>query len=90
MLERRITILNRLGVHARPAAEFVRAVRTFESSVTFVKDGDGYSGASILDVLSAHLDHGSVILLRVEGPDADRAMECLCGMFEEFRRREEG
>ena len=89
MLERRVIILNRLGLHARPAAEFVRAVRTFQSSVTLIKGGDGYSGASILDVLSANLEHGSVLILRIEGPDAEMAMECLCGMFEQFRRREE-
>ena len=89
MLERKVKILNRLGLHARPAAEFVRAVRTFQSSVTLVKNGDDYSGASILDVLSANLDHGSTLLFRIEGPDAEMAMERLCGLLEEFKRQEE-
>ena len=89
MLERQVKILNRLGLHARPAAEFVRAVRTFQSSVTLIKNGDDYSGASILDVLSANLDHGSSLLLRIEGPDADMAMERLCWLLEEFKRQEE-
>ena len=89
MLERQVKILNRLGLHARPAAEFVRAVRTFQSSVTIVKNGDDYSGASILDVLSANLDHGSTLLFRIEGPDADIAMERLCWLLEEFKRQEE-
>ena len=89
MVERRVKILNRLGLHARPAAEFVRAVRTFQSSVTLVKNGDFYSGASILDVLSANLDHGSFLVIRVEGPDADAALERLCWLLEEFKRQEE-
>jgi len=89
MLERKVKILNRLGLHARPAAEFVRAVRTFQSSVTIIKNGDNYSGASILDVLSANLDHGSTLLFRIEGPDAEMAMERLCGLLEEFKRQEE-
>ena len=89
MLERQVKILNRLGLHARPAAEFVRAVRTFQSSVTLIKNGDNYSGASILDVLSANLDHGSSLVFCIEGPDADMAMERLCGLLEEFKRQEE-
>ena len=89
MLERQVKILNRLGLHARPAAEFVRAVRTFQSSVTLIKNGDNYSGASILDVLSANLDHGSSLIIRVEGPDAEIAMERLCWLLEEFKRQEE-
>ena len=89
MLEREVTILNKLGLHARPAAEFVRAVRTFKATVSILKNNDCYSGASILDVLSANLDCGSVMLLRIEGPDAESAMERLCFLIEEFRRQEE-
>ncbi|MEI6351470.1 MAG: HPr family phosphocarrier protein [Verrucomicrobiota bacterium] len=89
MLERQVTILNKLGLHARPAAEFVRAVRTFKCTVCIVKNGDTYSGASILDVLSANLDCGSSMLLRAEGSDAESALERLCFLLEEFKRQEE-
>ena len=89
MLERQVTILNKLGLHARPAAEFVRAVRTFKSTVRIIKNSECYSGASILDVLSANLDCGSTMLLRIEGADAESAMERLCFLIEEFRRQEE-
>ena len=89
MVERRVRILNRLGLHARPAAEFVKAVRTFESSVTLIKNGDDYSGASILDILSANLDHGATLLVRIEGPDAEAALDHLCALLETFQRREE-
>lgn len=89
MLEREVRIVNKLGLHARPAAEFVRAVRTFKSTVNILKNRECYSGASILEVLSANLDCGSTILLRIEGPDAESAMERLCFLIEEFRRQEE-
>ena len=89
MLERQVTVLNKLGLHARPAAEFVRAVRTFKSTVVIVKNGDLYSGASILDVLSANLDCGSTFILRIEGSDAESARERLCFLLEEFKRQEE-
>jgi phosphocarrier protein len=89
MVEREVTIRNKLGLHARPAAEFVRAVQGFQSSVSIVKNDACYSGCSILDVLSANLDCGSVMLLRIDGPDAEQAMERLCFLIEEFHRQEE-
>ncbi len=88
MLEREVTILNRLGLHARPAAEFVRAARSFQCTVTILKNNDLYSASSILDVLSANLDCGSSMLLRAEGPDAETALERLALLLEEFRRQE--
>jgi len=90
MLERQLKVLNRLGLHARPAAEFVRAARSFRCTVTIVKNGGTYSGSSILDVLSANLDCGSALILRAEGPDANKALERLSFLLEEFRRQEEG
>lgn len=90
MLEREVKVLNKLGLHARPAAEFVRAVRSFKATVTIVKNGDFYSGSSILDVLSANLDCGAVLTIRAEGPDAEDALLRLCFLLEEFRRVEDG
>ncbi|HWL51114.1 MAG TPA: HPr family phosphocarrier protein [Chthoniobacteraceae bacterium] len=89
MLERHVTVLNQLGLHARPAAEFVRATRAFKAAIHFIKDGETYSGASILDVLSANLNHGAAFILRADGPDEEKALDHLCGLLEEFRRQEE-
>lgn len=84
-----VEILNELGLHARPAAEFVRAVQTFSSRVTIFKDGEVYSAASILEVLSANLDCGSRLELEAVGPDAEKALERLSGLLVEFRAQEE-
>jgi phosphotransferase system HPr (HPr) family protein len=89
-MERELTILNKLGLHARPAAEFVRCARKFKATIVIRKDGEQYSAASILDVLSANLDCGSRMLLTADGPDADAALDQLAGLLEQFRTQEDG
>lgn len=84
-----VTILNKLGLHARPAAEFVRCTRKFKSTVTIKKDGEIFSAASILDVLSANLDCGSTMLLEADGPDAETALQHLSRLLHEFKVQEE-
>lgn len=84
-----ITILNKFGLHARPAAEFVRCARKFKSTVTIEKSGATYSAASILDVLSANLNCGSTMLLIAEGADADTALQCLSQLLHKFEAQEE-
>lgn len=89
-MERQLQVLNKLGLHARPAAEFVRCARKFRSVVHIYKDDEEYSAASILDVLSANLDCGSTMILRAEGPDAAEALNELSKLLERFKQQEEG
>jgi phosphocarrier protein len=89
-MERELTVLNKLGLHARPAAEFVRCARKFKCTVVIKKDGEEFSAASILDVLSANLDCGSRMILTADGPDAETALEDLAKLMEQFRMQEEG
>jgi phosphocarrier protein len=89
-MERELTILNKLGLHARPAAEFVRCARKFKSTIVIRKDGAEYSAASILDVLSANLDAGSRMILAADGPDANTALDQLAALLEQFRTQEDG
>jgi len=88
-MERDLTILNKLGLHARPAAEFVKCAHKFRSTITIRKDGQDFSGSSILDVLSANLDCGSHMLLLAEGPDAPQALDQLSALLHDFRIQEE-
>lgn len=88
-MERELKILNKLGLHARPAAEFVRCARKFRSVVQILKDGEEYSAASILDVLTANLDCGSTMILTADGPDAEQALNELSRLLHEFKRQEE-
>ena len=88
-MRREVEVLNELGLHARPAAEFVRACQKFECEVNIWRDKDCYSAASILEVLSANLDCGTRMVLEATGSDAEQAIERLCRLLEEFREQEE-
>jgi len=88
-MERELTILNKLGLHARPAAEFVRCARKFKATVVIRKDGEEYSAESILDVLSANLDCGSRMLLSADGPDAAIALQEIAALLDQFRVQED-
>ncbi len=84
-----VTVLNKLGLHARPASEFVRCARAFKSTITIRKNEETYSAASILDVLSANLDCGSNFTLEAEGPDAESALKRLGELLVEFTAQDE-
>ncbi len=86
---REVEISNELGLHARPAAEFVRCVLKFTSEVTIQKGEDRFEASSILEVLSANLDCGSRIRLEAIGPDAEQALEELEALLVQFRIEEE-
>ena len=86
-----VEIVNELGLHARPAAEFVRAAQTYKGTViTLHKEGETFSATSILDVLSANLDCGSQLELHAEGPDASAALDRLAALLLDFKVQEEG
>ena len=88
-MRREVEILNPLGLHARPAAEFVRCVHTFSSEVTIRKGEENFSAHSILEVLSANLDCGSRITIEAVGPDARQALDRLEKLLFEFKEQEE-
>lgn len=84
-----LRVENRLGLHARPAAEFVRAARNFKATVRIHKEGNIYSASSILDVLMANLDCGSCFLLEADGVDAHVAVEHLKTLLAAFKDQED-
>ena len=88
-MRREVEIVNELGLHARPAAEFVRAVQTFECEITIRKGDEHFSGGSILEVLSANLDCGARVTLEAIGSDAEKALDRLEELLQEFKRQEE-
>jgi phosphocarrier protein HPr len=74
-MQRQVEIINKLGLHARPAALFVQSVVRFQSTIAIHKEGERYSAASILEVLSANLDCGARITLEALGPDEQQALD---------------
>ena len=77
MAERTVTIVNKNGVHARPAAEIVKTAGKFASNVTIVRDDLEVNGKSIMGVMMLAAECGSQIILRATGDDADAAVEAL-------------
>ena len=77
MAERRVTIVNELGLHARPAAEFVKLASRFESEIQLAKDDLPVNGKSIMGVLTLAAECGAEITVRAEGSDAEAAVAAL-------------
>ena len=71
-------IVNPLGLHARPAAQIVRAASDFTSEVRLEKDGMEVNGKSIMGVMMLAAECGSTIRIRATGTDADAAVDALC------------
>jgi phosphocarrier protein len=74
-IEKEITVINRLGLHARPAAMFVRIASRYRSEIWVEKEGEQINGKSIMGLMMLAAGQGSKLLIRCEGPDAERAMQ---------------
>ena len=82
MLERTVTIQNRNGLHARPAAEIVKTAAKFKSEITLIRDDLEVNGKSIMGVMMLAAEYGSQLVLRVDGPDEQAAIEALATLIE--------
>jgi phosphocarrier protein len=81
MLEKKIAIKNKLGLHARAAVKFVNLANRFGASVKVVKDGNEIDGKSILGILTLAAIQGSEIMLLVSGKDEDSALKALADLI---------
>ena len=77
MAERHVQIVNRNGLHARPAAEIVKAASKFKSDITIARDDLEVNGKSIMGVMMLAAEFGSTIQLRASGPDEEQALAAL-------------
>jgi phosphocarrier protein HPr len=82
MVERTVTIVNKNGVHARPAAEIVKTAGRFSSDVTIVRDDLEVNGKSIMGVMMLAAECGAPITIRADGPDAQDAAEAIVKLVE--------
>ena len=74
-VEKEIPIVNRLGLHARPAAMFVRIASRYRSEIWVSKEGEDVNGKSIMGLMMLAAGQGSKLRIRCEGPDAEKALE---------------
>ncbi len=69
-----LTILNQTGLHARPAASFVKTASRYKSEVWVEKDGEEVNGKSIMGLMMLAAGMGSKLEIRAEGPDAEEVL----------------
>jgi phosphocarrier protein HPr len=81
MPEREVKIMNKLGIHARPAAEIVKAAGKFKSTITIVRDDLEVNAKSIMGVMMLAAECGATVTLRATGEDAEAAVDALAGVI---------
>ncbi len=82
MIQEKVTIKNKLGLHARPAAMFVKTAAKFKSDVYLGRDEQEVNGKSIMGVMMLAAEMGSTLTLTVKGEDEKEAVEALLNLFE--------
>ena len=76
-------IINKLGIHARPAAKLVNVASQFKSKIFLVRDGQDVNGKSVLSILTLACPCGTHITIKADGPDAEEAVEALGELIED-------
>lgn len=83
MIERKIEVINRLGLHARPAALVVQKASKFKSEIRLVKESYEVNAKSILSVMMLAAELGSFITIKAWGEDEEQAVNEIVKLFEE-------
>ena len=81
MITKKLTILNKLGLHARAAAKVVSTANQFESTIIIIKDGKNADARSIMKLLMLSASQGSSIRVEIDGADQNDAMESIERLF---------
>jgi phosphocarrier protein HPr len=81
MIERRVTVVNAHGIHARPAAEIVKTAARFTSDIKLEKDGLEVNGKSIMGVMMLAAECGSEVIIRIDGADAEAAADAIVALI---------
>jgi phosphocarrier protein len=81
MAERNVTIVNKDGLHARPAAEIVKTAARFASDIVLVRDDLEVNGKSIMGVMMLAAECGSTVTLRASGADETAAVDAIAALI---------
>ena len=77
-----LTVRNKMGLHARPAAMIVQTANKFPCEVQLEKDGQNVNGKSIMGVLMLAAAQGSTVTVRAEGEQAQQAADAIAALFD--------
>jgi phosphocarrier protein len=82
MMEQMVTIKNRAGIHARPAALLVQTASKFKSKIFIEKENDRINGKSIMGIITLGAGYGTELKLIAEGEDEQDALAAMLRLFE--------
>ena len=82
MAERTVRVVNKNGVHARPAAEIVKCAARFKSEITLVRDDLEVNGKSIMGVMMLAAERGAELTVRAKGADEDAAVQAIVELID--------
>jgi phosphocarrier protein len=80
MVERELQILNKNGLHARPAAEIVKTAAKYKAEITISRDELEVNGKSIMGVMMLAAEQGSTLRVKADGPDAEQAVNAIADL----------
>ena len=81
-MEKEVTVMNSLGLHARPAAMIAKCASKYSSEIMINKSGEIANGKSILGIMTLSAGKGTVLVLSAEGDDAETALNDIVNLFE--------
>lgn len=81
-ISREVTVRNKLGLHARPAAEFAQTAQQFASEITVSKEGHASDGKSVIGLLMLAAGEGTTLQITAHGSDAEAAMAALTSLID--------
>ena len=82
MIETQLTIINKLGLHARAAAKFVACTQSFSCSIMVGQNGELIDGKSIMSVMMLAAGQGTILDVQVDGEDEQEALDGLKTLLE--------
>ena len=84
MIQTQVTIINKLGLHARAAAKLVACTSSFSSHIRIGKDGEVIDGKSIMSVMMLAAGKGTVLDIEIDGNDEEVARSALQALIDNF------
>jgi phosphocarrier protein len=82
MTEQKITVTNRAGIHARPAALIVQTVKNFNCNIYISRNNDKINAKSIMGVITLAAGYGTELTISAEGEDEVKAVQVLADLFQ--------
>ena len=82
MTEKKVKVINRAGVHARPSALLVQTTKNFKSNIYFEKNSDRINAKSIMGIITLGAGYGTEIKIIADGEDEEEAVEAVAKLFE--------